>query len=208
MRNPYEVLGIKENATQDEIKSAYRKLAKQYHPDQYGNNPLRELAEEKMREINEAYDELTKNNGKANHNSSSSSNSSYSSNQSYNNNSDFNLYQSIRADLNMGNIASAENKLNSTNNRSAEWYFLMGMVNLRKNWFDSAYNLISQACRMEPNNFEYRRALNELSMRQNSYSQNYRTTTRNNNGCCDMLCKLFILDSCCECCGGDCISCF
>ena len=48
MINPYEVLGIKEGASQDEIKRAYRELAKKYHPDQYGNNPLRNLAEETM----------------------------------------------------------------------------------------------------------------------------------------------------------------
>ena len=64
--NPYEILGIKPNATAAEIKSAYRTLIKQYHPDQYGDNPLRELAEEKMREINGAYDQLTKGNSSSN----------------------------------------------------------------------------------------------------------------------------------------------
>ena len=46
--NPYEVLGVKPGASQEEIKSAYRKLVKQYHPDQYGDNPLKNLAEEKL----------------------------------------------------------------------------------------------------------------------------------------------------------------
>ena len=50
--NPYEVLGLKPGASQEEIKKAYRNLIKQYHPDQYGDNPLKELAEEKVREIN------------------------------------------------------------------------------------------------------------------------------------------------------------
>ena len=61
MRNPYEVLEIKENSSAEEIKKAYRELAKKYHPDQYGDNPLKDLAGEKMRELNEAYDYLTKN---------------------------------------------------------------------------------------------------------------------------------------------------
>ena len=61
MRNPYEVLEIKEGSSTEEVKKAYRELAKKYHPDQYGNNPLQELAEEKMIELNEAYDNLTKN---------------------------------------------------------------------------------------------------------------------------------------------------
>ena len=52
--NPYEVLGIKPGASQDEIKSAYRKLIKKYHPDQYGDNPLKELAQEKLIEVTKA----------------------------------------------------------------------------------------------------------------------------------------------------------
>ncbi|HBX48831.1 MAG TPA: molecular chaperone DnaJ, partial [Clostridiaceae bacterium] len=63
MKNPYEVLGVRDGASQEEIKQAYRELAKKYHPDKYADNPLRDLAEEKMREINEAYDYLTKNKG-------------------------------------------------------------------------------------------------------------------------------------------------
>ena len=58
MKDPYEVLGVSRNATDDEIKSAYRKLAKKYHPDNYNNSPLADVAEEKMKEINEAYDTI------------------------------------------------------------------------------------------------------------------------------------------------------
>lgn len=63
MRNPYEVLGLKEGASTEEIKKAYRELVKKYHPDRYMDNPLSDLAEEKLREINEAYDILMKNGG-------------------------------------------------------------------------------------------------------------------------------------------------
>jgi molecular chaperone DnaJ len=58
MKNPYEVLGVKETASDAEIKRAYRELVKKYHPDQYRDNPLSKLAEEKLREVNEAYDEI------------------------------------------------------------------------------------------------------------------------------------------------------
>ena len=60
MNNPYEVLGVKPGASEAEIKAAYKELVKKYHPDKYVDNPLADLAEEKMQEINEAYDALMK----------------------------------------------------------------------------------------------------------------------------------------------------
>jgi molecular chaperone DnaJ len=56
--DPYEILGVSRNASKEEIRNAYKHLAKQYHPDQYQNNPLSQLAEEKFKEINEAYNML------------------------------------------------------------------------------------------------------------------------------------------------------
>ena len=54
-RDYYEILGVSKNASDDEIKKAYRDLAKKYHPDKYANSPLADVAEQKMKEINEAY---------------------------------------------------------------------------------------------------------------------------------------------------------
>ena len=54
--DPYKVLGVSPDATDDEVKQAYRKLAKKYHPDRYQNSPLADEASEKMKEINSAYD--------------------------------------------------------------------------------------------------------------------------------------------------------
>ena len=58
MKDPYVVLGVDKNASEEEIKNAYRELARKYHPDNYANNPLSDLAEDKMKEINEAYDAI------------------------------------------------------------------------------------------------------------------------------------------------------
>ena len=56
MRDPYQVLGVPSTATDDEVKKAYRDLARKYHPDNYHDNPLADLAQERMKEINEAYE--------------------------------------------------------------------------------------------------------------------------------------------------------
>ena len=205
--NPYEVLGIKPGASQDEIKSAYRKLIKQYHPDKFIDNPLKNLAEEKMIEINEAYDALTKNSGNNNYNSSSSSN--YNNSSSYNNTSNTSYeFQEIRRSIQSGNYAFAESKLNSINNRTAEWHYLYGAVMLNKGWFDSALQHMNTAVNMDPNNFEYRQGLNSLRQRSNSYSNPYyRTTNSNNADMCNCCLNLWCLDSLCECAGGDIIGC-
>lgn len=200
--NPYEVLGIKPNATHDEIKSAYRKLIKQYHPDKFIDNPLKNLAEEKMIEINKAYDILAKNSG---------DNNNYSSNTSsnYSNSSTGSLdFQEIRRAIQSGNHAFAESKLSSINNRTAEWHYLYGAVLLNKGWFDSALEHMNTAVSMDPNNFEYRQGLNSLKQRGNNYSNPYyRTTNTNNSDMCNCCLNLWCLDSLCECAGGDLIGC-
>lgn len=200
--NPYEVLGIKPGASQEEIKSAYRKLVKKYHPDQYGDNPLKELAQEKLAEVNEAY-EMLKNNGGNNY---SYNNSSSSHNTSGNYNSNMAEYSEIRRLIQMGNNSVAESRLNSISNRNAEWHFLYGMVMFNKGWFDAAMNNLETACRMDPNNFEYRQNLNNLRMRSRSYTNTYRTT-RGNADTFDCCMNLWCLDSICECMGGDLIGC-
>ena len=59
-KNPYEVLGVSPNASEEEIKKAYRELSRKYHPVANVDNPLRDLAEEKFKEVHEAYDEIMK----------------------------------------------------------------------------------------------------------------------------------------------------
>ena len=204
--NPYEVLGVKQGASQEEIKSAYRKLVKQYHPDQYGDNPLKDLAQEKLAEVNKAYDMLKNGGGNTSYNSSSNGyNGSY--NTGYNSySSNTAIYAEVRSLIQMRNISVAESKLNAIKQRDAEWYYLYGNVIMAKGWFESAYNNIQRACAMDPNNFEYRQALSQLQSRGRGYSQTYRTSNGTMDTC-DCCINLWCLDSMCECLGGDLIGC-
>lgn len=202
MRNPYEVLEIREGASEEEIKAAYKKLVRKYHPDQYVNNPLSDLAEEKLKEINEAYDFLMKN--KSNNRNSGSNNWN---NQQYNSNNS-SIYSQIRNLIERGNIKQADEILESINNRGAEWNFLKGVIFLRRGWYDMAYQHIQIAVNMEPSNYEYRSALNNLSSRVNSYRDigNSRGYQRDPSFC--EVCQCLICSDClCECLGGDLISC-
>lgn len=205
MKDPYKVLGVPTTATEDEIKSAYRELARKYHPDNYVNSPLSDLAEEKMKEINEAYDTIQKdrlNGGRRN----SSGYGSYSSSTS-DRSSNAGNYNQVRNYINSGNYAQAESVLNGipVAERGAEWDFLMGCVCVQKGWYFDAQNFFQSACAADPTNLEYRRALNNIRNAGQGFGGGYRT--RNSGGSCDLCTTLICADCCCECMGGDLIRC-
>lgn len=194
MRDPYEVLGVSQNASDEEIKKAYRNLARKYHPDNYQNNPLADLAEEKMKEINEAYDLITKTR------SGGSQSGGYSSGYAYQSGgyqeSDASFAQ-IRQLINFGDLDAAEQILQGIAAKSGEWYFLMGSIAYRRGWLDEARQNYQIACRMEPGNPEYRQALN---MMQNG-GYGYHTNQMSNSTCDAMDCCTTLM--CMNClCGG------
>ena len=156
MRDPYSVLGVSPNASDEEVKKAYRELARKYHPDNYQNNPLADLAEEKMKEINEAYDTITKQrSGGGGYQSSQSYGGGYQRSYSSSNST----YAQVRSMINAGDLAGAERLLFEVSQRDGEWYFLSGSIAYRKGWMDEAMQNYARAVQMEPNNMEYRQAL-------------------------------------------------
>ena len=200
MTDPYKVLGVSPSATDEEIKDAYRKLAKKYHPDQYGDSPLSELAGEKMKEINEAYDQITKQRaGGGGYNASNAGyqrqQSSYQQ-QSYSGGS---VYQQARQAINLGDLGRAEQLLRTAPAQNGEWHFLMGSIAYRKGWLDEAMQHYQMACRMDPTNGEYRQA---LAMMQNG-GQAYRPYGYGGGmDACDCCTSLMCLN--CLCGGGHC----
>ncbi len=198
MNDPYVVLGVSRNASDDEIKKAYRDLARKYHPDSYADNPLADLAAEKMKAINEAYDAIMEERKRT------GGSSGYS--QSYSKSSEF---ADIRSLIQSGRLEEAQELLDGVppQKRSAEWYFLNGSVQYRRGWFDRAYTSYANACRMDPSNQEYAAAFRQVQAQSRNAYNPYRNAGNYNNSrdMCDCCCNLLILDSCCECMGGDCI---
>jgi molecular chaperone DnaJ len=198
MKNPYEVLGVREGSSIEEIKKAYKELVRKYHPDQYQNHPLSDLAEEKLKEINQAYDTLSK---------QYESGSSTSNSNSYRG-SDNTLAQA-RSYINMGNILAADQLLDRNASRTAEWFYLKGVICMRKGWYNEANTNLQTANSMEPNNLEYRNALNAI----NNANRGYQSTSYNRRGygndpdMCQICSCLYCADCCCECGGGDLVGC-
>ena len=207
-KDPYKVLGVSQYASDEEIKRVYRELIKKYHPDQYQQNPLSEVAEEKMAEVNQAYDEIM------NMRRTGSGNNSY--NYGYNNASSAGVnYTNIRQMVQRNMLTDADRELDSVpeNNRTAEWFFLKGSVCYSRGWLGEASRYFGIAAQMEPNNPEYNAANNRMNMNRSGYmngGQNvYGASTmyRSNNDCSNTLTALCCADCCCEMLGGDLISC-
>ena len=206
MKDPYAVLGIDRNASDEEVKNAYRELARKYHPDRYSDNPLSDLAQEKMQEINQAYDEIM--NSRRRHHRSGNAGENYN-----NPNSNF---ADIRSYITSGRIEEAQELLDGIpmERRDAEWYFLNGTVAYRRGHFDKAYTSYATATRMDPANPEYREAFARLQRSNGHYAGNpygnpYRSAGNMGGGCtgCDVCQGLICADCCCECLGGDLIRC-
>ena len=193
MKDPYSVLGVSQSASDDEVKKAYRDLARKYHPDNYQNNPLADLAEEKMKEINEAYDSITKQRAGGYRQASSGTyngGAGYAS-QNHSGTQDP-TFARVRSLINAGNLAAAEQLLYQMPTKNGEWYFLSGSIAYRKGWLDEARQNFTLAVQMDPNNMEYRQALAMMQQRGAGYSpyNNYRSSNE-----CDP-CSAYLCLSC------------
>lgn len=208
MTDPYKVLGVSPDDTDEKIKSAYRELARKYHPDSYVNNPLADLASEKMKEINEAYDTIVAQRKNQNNNNYSGG----YNNSSYYNQQSASQFADIRRLINQNRITEAEELLDGVmqSSRDAEWYFLKGSIFYTRGWTNEAYNYFNIAAQKNPANQEYRAALNQLEWQRRTASPmggGYRTSRASGCSGCDMCETLICADCCCECMGGDLINC-
>jgi len=200
MNDPYSILGVSPSATDNEVKKAYRELARKYHPDNYHDNPLSDLAQEKMKEVNEAYNRIMsmrEGGGASAHTGGYRGASTASADGA-----------KVRAAINSGDFLYAEELLKAFPARNAEWNFLMGSLYYRKGWLDEALRYYQTAVSMEPDNAEYKHALMFMSRGGQAYSP-YGRGAPSNQGCgacgcdscdaCDCCAAMLCMNMCCHC---------
>ena len=201
MDDPYKVLGVPYDATDEQIKTAYRELAKRYHPDNNQGSPMQELAEQKMEEINAAYDQIQQDRlaGGGTRSGSRAGGARFSD---------------VRNMINTGRIEDADLILEgiSPQERDAEWHFLKGSIYYTKGWLNEAYTQFQAAASADPNNNEYRAALNQMQyQRQTGYPRGNANPfgggmggSGANSGCsiCDICTAMYCANCLCNCLGG------
>ncbi len=212
MRDPYAVLGVRPDATDDEIKQAYRALARKYHPDKYAGTDLADMANEKMKDINAAYEEIQEMRKRGAAGNGAGSGADFSSSYSAGNSqSAGGIFVRVRSLINVGDLDGAEALLRSvgTQERGAEWYFLVGCLLLRRGRIVDAQAYLDHACRLDPYNAEFRTRRDQLraETQANAEAGGYRTAPASGCSGCDICSSLLCADCCCECMGGDLIRC-
>ena len=214
--DPYKVLGVSPNASDEEIKKAYRSLAKKYHPDV---NPGNKDAERKMNEINAAYDQIK--NPQASQQQYGGYNpgaggfggfggfgsgfGGYSSRQSsyQEQESDSN---SIRAAMNYIRTRHFREALNALSGvpekeRNARWFYLCAVANYGLGNRIAAVENAERAAMMEPDNAEYQSLLNELKgggSFYTAYSKGFPASSLNGSVCAGV-CLASLLCRFCPC---------
>lgn len=198
--DPYKVLGVSRSATDDEIKKAYKQLAKKYHPDMHVGDPDLPKLEQKFKQIQEAYNLIMqeREGGGYGHGSSYGG---YSSNAGG--------YDSVGVEMqaaanyiNAGRWREALNVLNNMSERDSQWYYLSALCNSGLGNNIIARQHAEQALRMEPNRMEYRFLVEQLSGTTAWYSNqsgSYQQPNVGNSGCCECLAINLLCNLCCPC---------
>ncbi len=195
MTDPFSILGITPDATNEQVKSAYRDLARKNHPDNYQKPEDKAKAEERMKRINEAYHAIrAMRTGKRTESAPPPSDP---------------ILEQAREAIQTEDFDRAEELLDTIeeNKRGGEWNFLRGCVLIGKGWYFDAQKHLQTACYMDPENEEYRDVLRSVK-KAGGEGHGYKAhAPGSHSDLCDTCLTLACLDCFCDCFSGDCVKC-
>ncbi len=206
MGNPYDVLGVSPNATDEEIKKAYRTLSRKYHPDANVNNPNKEQAEERFKEIQQAYNQIMqqKQQGYGYGGFSGGGFGGYGSSRNYqsygNRTQEMPEMQAAANYLANRCYQEALNVLNNIKEHSARWHYYSAVAHAGLGNNVTAVEYAKQAVQMEPSNLEYRQLLQQLNMGGGWYSSMGQSYGRPYEGFSRFCMSMVVMNMCLNCC--------
>lgn len=220
MSDPYSILGVDRNASDEEIKKAYRRLSRKYHPDANINNPHKDEAEAKFKEVQQAYqqimDERERGYASGGYGQSGFGGDPFGNSGAYGGSGQQNRSGSeedihLRAAANYirsGHYREALNVLDGIKDRGALWYFYSASANSGVGNNVTALEHAKEAVRLEPDNVQYQMLLQRLQNGEPWYQQRqsaYGYPGTFDSSCCVKLCMANLL--CNLCCGGSGLCC-
>lgn len=230
MNDPYSILGVSRTATDEELKKAYRTLSRKYHPDANINNPNKDQAEAKFKEVQQAYDQIMHERQYGSSAAGGSGGYGYGGGNSSGGFGGFDDYGPFRGFygqyrqansqsgsesqeelhmraaanfINSGRYNEALNVLNGISSRNAQWYYYSAVANSGLGNNVIALQHAKEALRLEPSNMQYQMFVQRLESGGSWYQQqqgSYQTTFNMGNNLCLKLCLLNMFCNCC--CGG------
>ncbi len=195
--NPYDILGVSPSATDEEIKKAYRTLSRKYHPDANVGKPGEKAAEEKFKQIQQAYTQIMKEREQGYKTYGYQTN-----NQTAGGDTDTVEMQAAANFINSRRFREALNVLEGIQNRNGQWYYFSAIANAGLGNNLRAQEMARQAMEMEPNNAQYQILWQQLQSGQQWYGNmagNYgRPEMSMDNICCQILALNMMCGCCCR----------
>lgn len=227
MTDPYRVLGIARNASDEEIKKAYRSLSRKYHPDANINNPNKDQAEARFKEVQQAYQQIMR---EKEYGGAAAGGGGYQSDPfedfgGFGSFGGFGTFRGFGAEYRQAGPGSTENEedlhmraaanfinsrhyqeainlLNNIPTRNAQWYYYSAIANSGVGNNVMALQYAREALKLDPDNFQYQMLVNRFESGGTWYRQQqgpYQTTFMGGNNFCMKLCIANLI--CNLCCG-------
>ena len=203
MKDLYEIFGLTSDCTDEELAAKYSELKAKYGEERFAEGEKGNEAARKLTELETAYQEIL----------------SLRQEQSFSAQSDNGLYKEVEGAIKSGNLSAAQDKLDSFNERGAEWHYLQSVLFYKKNWLNESKKQLEIAMQMDPNNEKYKTSYDKLVKKISSdsdknfssYSSGKETASdvggepsqMGGNGCLEWCCEMAIcnmaLNCCCNC---------